>query len=246
MTSTPQHQPCASLQQYAIVNLAHFYGIKDIETFDETTREREWRLQNGFSGAAITGCVERDGMRQRGRAVLRGMGRRGRGRWGDDGNEEDKDENPRETVVMGDRGRISPISGGMGDGREEDEVCGRELLMRDRERERVSFPVRAADREEVGSFRRLLSSHRWDERRMRMGGMETVEYDGSSCDFFEEDENERDGNNRARWELLRFFGSNRKNPNAYSHAPFDVSDGSRWNGWSDEVTAPDFLCSPTA
>ncbi|KAL5973390.1 hypothetical protein ACLOJK_030040 [Asimina triloba] len=69
----------------------------------------------------MTGCVERDGMRQRGRAVLRGMGRRGRGRWGDDGNEEDEDENPRETVVMGDRGRISPISGGMGDGHEEDE-----------------------------------------------------------------------------------------------------------------------------
>ncbi|KAL6003313.1 hypothetical protein ACLOJK_023536 [Asimina triloba] len=83
-------------------------------------------------------------------------------------------------------------------------------------------------------------------RRMRMGRMGTVGRDGSSCDFFEEDENGRDGNSRAGWELLRFFGSNRKNPNAYSQAPFDVSDGSRWNGWSDEVTAPDFLCSLTA
>ncbi|KAL6008853.1 hypothetical protein ACLOJK_022079 [Asimina triloba] len=66
----------------------------------------------------------------------------------------------------------------------------------------------------------------------------------AGCD--EEDENERDGNCRARWELLRIFCSNHKNPNAYSHAPFDASDGSRSNGWSDEATASDFLCSLTA
>ncbi|KAL5998550.1 hypothetical protein ACLOJK_009493 [Asimina triloba] len=94
---------------------------------------------------------------------------------------------------------------------------------------------------------REMKMELWDAmRRMRMGEMGRIGRDGSSCDFFEEDENGRDGKSRAGWELLRFFGSNRKNPNAYSHAPLDVSDGSRWNGWSDEATAPDFLCSRTA